>query len=410
MLAWELFNEVHWTDAIERNHDEAAVARWHSELTAYIRSVDAYHHLVTTSTDNLRSPIYADMDYFQPHLYPSNLLAGVRFFDPSPAQLDRPVFCGEFGDNHMPLTPEQKASGVAIVPPVWASLMGLGCYPAQPWPGAQIIDQGRLNELGAVARFLTATGLGGRNGLTAFSAVVECPTRVPLVLGGGQVWQRRPDPEITVPLDGREPAAFADIPRILMGSPASRADGFPGRITYHFVLPRSVTLRLQIADTGAAGAAIRATLDGQIVVTHTWPPHPASPGAAAAPTALELSFPADAGAHTLIVDNPGGPDWVDVAGIDFGVDIPILAAVGKRDRDFIALWVWHRTGVFALTPPPAASGTLLLEDVPAGTWSVTWWDSFKGLPAVPVTIRHPGGLLRLPTPPISRHAAVTLAR
>jgi hypothetical protein len=65
------------------------------------------------------------------------------------------------------------------------------------------------------------------------------------------------------------------------------------------------------------------------------------------------------------------------------------AAVGKRDRNFIALWLWHRTGVLALTPPPAASGTLLLEDVPAGTWRVIWWDSLRGVPAVPVTIWRP---------------------
>jgi hypothetical protein len=409
VLAWELFNEVHWTDAIERNHDEAAVARWHSEMAAYLRSVDRYHHLVTTSTDNLRSPIYADMDYFQPHLYPSNILAGVRFFDPPPDQLDRPVFCGEYGDNHMPLTPEQKASGVAIVPPVWASLMGQGRYPAQPWVGEQLIKQGRLNELGAVARFLAATGLGGREGLTPFSPIVECPTRIPLVLGAGQVWQRRPDPEITVPLDGREPPAFADIPQILVGSPSTSVYSFPGRVTYHFDLPRPVTVRLQVADTGAAGAAIRVMLDGQVVAAHSWPPHPAQAGGTA-PTALELPFPAEAGTHTLVVDNPGGPDWVGVAGIDFGLDIPVLAAVGKRGRDFLAVWVWHRTGVLALTPPPAVGGTLVLEDVPAGTWHATWWDSLKGVPAAPVPIRHPGGTLRLPTPPIRRHAAVTLTR
>ena len=111
-----------------------------------------------------------------------------------------------------------------------------------------------------------------------------------------------------------------------------------------------------------------------------------------------------------MVENPGGPDWVDVAAIDFDLDIPVLAAAGKRGRDFLALWVWHRTGVFALTPPPPARGTLVLEDVPAGTWRVTWWDSLAGVPAAPVFVRHPGGTLRLATPPISRHAAVVLTR
>ena len=56
------------------------------------------------------------------------------------------------------------------------------------------------------------------------------------------------------------------------------------------------------------------------------------------------------------------------------------------------------------------AGTPLLKDVPAGIWHVTWWDTLKGIPAAPVTIAHPGGLLRLPTPPIDRHAAVVLTR
>jgi hypothetical protein len=216
--------------------------------------------------------------------------------------------------------------------------------------------------------------------------------------------------EVTVPLDGCEPPVFADIPRILVGSPDSLAEGYPGRATYHFDLPRSGTIRLHVADTGAKGAAIRATLDGQIVAAHSWPPHPENSGGSIAPTAMELSFSADAGAHTLIVDNPGGPDWVDLADIDFGLDVPGLAAVGKRGGDFLALWVWHRTGVFALNPPAPVTGALLLEDVPAGTWHVTWWDTLKGISAAPVTIAHQGGLLRLPIPPIARHAAVVLTR
>jgi hypothetical protein len=181
-------------------------------------------------------------------------------------------------------------------------------------------------------------------------------------------------------------------------------------VTYHFDLPRAVTMRLHVADTGAKGAAIRATLDGQIVATHSWPPHPANSGGINAPTATELSFAADAGAHTLVVDNPQGPDWVDLADIDFGLDVPVLAAVGKRGDDFLALWVWHRAGVFALQAPATVTGTLLLADVPAGTWHITWWDTLKGIPATPVTLTHEGGLLRLPTPPIARHAAVVLTR
>jgi hypothetical protein len=410
ILAWEFFNEVHWVDAMNAGHNEAAVARWHSQMAAYIRSVDAYHHLITTSTENLRSPIYQDMDFFQPHLYAANMLAGAREIEPAPATLDRPAFYGEIGDDHMALTPAQKAAGVAIVPPVWASLMGLSRYPAQPWLGERLRERGRLGELGAVARFLAATRLGERDGLAPFSPVVECATRVPLVLAGGQMWQRRPGPDITVPLDGRELIEFADIPRVYVGSPGSLAEGYPGRAVYHFDFPRATTLRPRVAGIGAAGSAIRVLLDGHPVVEKSWPPR-RTPSAGAAPEfPEEFSFPVSAGRHDLVVENPGARDWFDLTGIDLGFDTAVLAATGRRNARFIALWVWHREGVFAVNAPPPATGTLLVDDVPAGQWRVTWWNSLEGVPAAPLTVEHAGGVLKLPTPAIARHAAVVLER
>jgi hypothetical protein len=44
-------------------------ARWHSSMATTSGSVDVYGHLITTSTENLRSPIYEKLDYYQPHLY-----------------------------------------------------------------------------------------------------------------------------------------------------------------------------------------------------------------------------------------------------------------------------------------------------------------------------------------------------
>ncbi len=410
VLAWELFNEVHWVDAIEREHHEDQVARWHAEMAASLHASDPYHHLVTTSTDNLRSPVFAAMDYLQPHLYPANVFAGVRQFDPEPARIDRPVFYGEIGDDHEALTPEQKSCGTAIVPPIWASLMGKGRYPAQLWPGGQLIGLGRLGELSAVARFLRGTSLCDRDGLAPFSAVVESAARLPLRLMGGQAWQRRPAPDIAVPLDGREPVEFAEIPEILVGTPGAAASGFPSRATYHLDFPRAVVLGVHVTGAGAYGSSIRVSVDGAVAAERLFPARPAGGAAQDATPTADLSFPVAAGNHTLVVENPAGPDWVEVGSIDLGLDTSALTAVGKRGKDFATLWVWHRAGVVALDAPAPVAGTLIIEDLPAGTWKITWWDTLQGIPGAPAIARHPGGTLRLPTPPISRHAAVVLAR
>jgi hypothetical protein len=99
--AWEFFNEV---DNVQfgnpRNPIKAAdIVQWHDEMSAYMKQVDPYGHLVTTSIshrdlaglDNLKH-----MDFNQKHIYkatrniPPTIVAYARNFD-------KPYVIGEFG-------------------------------------------------------------------------------------------------------------------------------------------------------------------------------------------------------------------------------------------------------------------------------------------------------------------------
>ena len=403
IMAWELFNEVHWVDPIHTGKDDSTVAAWHSEMAAAIREFDAYEHLVTTSTENLRSSIYRDMDYFQPHLYPSNILAGVRNYHPTPAELGRPVFYGEVGDDHVALSEDQKRSGVSIVPPVWASLMGAGRYAAQPWLGWDILRQERTRELGAVARFADATQIGTREGLEPFSTVVESDTKVPLVIAAGQAWRRHPEPDFDLPLDGRMPLELADVPRNYVTPQSHKRDGFPARGTYTIDAPRELAARATVTAVGPnGGGTLRISANGTTLAERSWKPGSKFPS--------ELEFTIPAGRQKLAVENPGGTDWVEVLAIDLGLETSALAAIGKRSGDLIACWIWNREGVFSVDKPNPVSGTLLIEDAPEGEWSVAWWDTFAGKPTRTALVAHSGGTLRLPTPPVARHTAVVLER
>ena len=402
VVAWELFNEVHWTDAF-RHGREADVARWHSAMASYIRLVDVYGHLITTSTENLKSPIYEKMDYYQPHLYAANLVAGARSFAPPYATLDRPAFYGEEGDDHQPVSDAIKASGLNIVPPVWASIMGQGAIAAQPWNGWQLLEQNRQGELGAVFRFLAINRIARQAGLQPFSAVVECPERVPLSIVAGQVWQRRASPDIDYPVDGTEPVEAANIPATLDGSASGRADGFPDRATYHLDLPRATAIRVHVISVAQQGGGLRVSVDGGEAAAHTW----AAGGAAPVPDVLEVKVAG--GRHVLLLEGTG-PDWIGISDIDLGLDTSVLALIGRRNDHFISAWVWHRKNLFALNTSAPVSGTVDLDNVPAGSWKVTWWDTLKGVPAESKVVAHPGGTLKLQTPPITRHAAVVLTR
>jgi hypothetical protein len=401
VVAWELFNEVHWTDAFRQGR-EADVARWHGVMADFIRSVDAYGHLVTTSTENLRSPIYEKMDFYQPHLYAANLIAGARTTYPACDTLDRPVFYGEEGDDHQPLPAEVKKSGLNIVPPVWASIMGQGPMAAQPWDGWHLLEQHRLDQLGAVFRFVAVSRIYAQKGLQAFSAVVECPEHAPLKILAGQVWQRRSAPDFAFPVDGTEPIEEADVPAALAGAESRAADGFPSRATYRLDLPAQTVVRVRVGPIGKGVAGMRVSVDGHIEATHRW-------AGGSPPVPSELAVSIDPGRHTLVVENPG-PDWIEVPEIDLGIETSALALIGRRSDRFIAAWIWHRTNLYALSPSAPVGGTVDLPGVPAGSWKLTWWDTFRGAPSVPTVIEHPGGMLRLPTPPITRDAAFVLTR
>jgi hypothetical protein len=402
VVAWELFNEVHWTDAMRNGH-EAEVGRWHSDMATFIRLVDVYGHLITTSTENLRSPIYEKMDYYQPHLYPANLLAGARTFDPPYATLSKPIFYGEEGDDHQPVTDAVKKAGLNIVPVVWASIMGEGLMAAQPWNGWQLLDQDRLNELGAVFRFQAINRVAAQTDMKAFSAAVECRERVPLRIAAGQFWQRRAAPDFEFPVDGTEAIEAANVPSTLVGSAASRADGFPGRATYHLNLPHGVVMMAHVYSMAEAGCALKVSVDGNVVASHTWAGGKGDPD----PATLEFNVPG--GSHVLLLENPG-PDWIGISGIDLGMDTSALGLVGRRNDHFIEAWVWNRPNLYLSSPYPGVAGVVVLENVPAGSWKVTWWDSQKGVAADSRVMVHPGGELRVETPSIVRHAALVLAR
>jgi hypothetical protein len=407
VMAWELFNEVHWVDALRFELDEPLVADWHREMASFIRSVDPHGHLVTTSMDSIRSPIYDAMDYLQPHLYPIDILAHVRHVDSVYENLDRPVFVGEFGDDHMALSAEEKDGGISVVPPMWAGVMGQLHLPPQPWFADQLIEAGRFDELAGFVRFLSATKLAEKPELTPFSPAIRCGERIPLVVRPGHSWTRLPNPSVELAIDGRIPLSAGLVPATLVGDARGIQMGFPNEVTFalEFSRPENLVLRFRSNPAGVEGTAGEVRLDDQSVARFEWP---APADKVAMDRAVDLRIEVPSGARTLTVANAGGPDWFFFDGIETERDRPVISAVGRRSARFIVLWIWHREGVHRLEPVGAAGGELLIEAVPAGSWKVTHWDSVVGQPVSHREIEHGGGRLHLDTPAVNRHAALVL--
>ena len=164
VLAWELFNEIQFVGSDQHNplNDPAvatAVQDWHAEMSAYLRQIDPYHHLITTSSDvqanGLTDPIWREpsMDLVQIHDYHGPFDARNDEMRAYITQLQttygKPVIFGEFGsDQECPFDPttyqgstaerDHLAEGTFVHNGAWAAAMTAsgamhwwwGCYMA----------------------------------------------------------------------------------------------------------------------------------------------------------------------------------------------------------------------------------------------------------------------------------------
>ena len=412
VLAWELFNEVMWTNSRRGDAaDNAAVAAWHAEMARHLRRYDVHHHLVTTSDDDLTHEMWSTMDYYQPHLYASNMLLGVQTLPHHGEDVDRPIFYGEVGDDSMiALTDGQRSDGFVHPLLAGSGLFGALTQPAQLWYIDVIRQNDRWDELASVARFARASGLLTRDLYRASTPSVICGATVPWRIEPGYHWKRGANPTFELAADGSEPTDLMDFRRILTDASAEPAHPFPSRATFKFRSPAATNARLDLARVSNSGGSLTVTLDGKPIITENWP---AATVGAPAPANLSFEFRLGYGDHTLVLENPSGPDWIDLAGLELGTQVPALIATAKHGRDRTALWVRHRLNLLSpaededLEPTQA---TVQLEDFPAGTWQLTWWDPASGRASSSEELEHSGGTLRLETPAITRHAAAWLER
>ncbi|WP_404421537.1 hypothetical protein [Nibricoccus sp. IMCC34717] len=404
IMAWELFNEVHNAESLRQSPPATAdVAAWHAEMAAYLRSIDPENHLVTTSVDPIDSPVYSEMDYRQPHLYSPEMIAASTSVYLHEVPKDRPTFFGEIGDDHLKPTAEERESGDSLIGPVWASVMSDAEQPGQTWYVERLLANGRLNQLGAVARFLTTADFAARPRLEPFRPRTETTATRPYEFVTPLWWQHSAPVRVELPLDGRVAPRAAWVPRALVGAPKSVAAGFPDRTTLAFSLPAAGRAMLHFAGANAGGATVDVRVNGVLAATHTWK---ADTAALSEPVDLPVELPA--GTSELEVRNSGGREWFHFTGLSLPVAGPIVGALGRRNDDAVLLWAWNRLPSALRDRGEAAR--IFVPEVGAGRWRVRFWDTSAGVAISDDIIAHPGGELVLSTPPVKRHVAAILER
>jgi len=389
IMAFELFNEVQYTDA-GQSGQWSNIQAWHDEMAMFIKTNDPYHHLVTTS-DSLNEPLWDQTDYYQHHEYPSDLITGLRDAkDISASQTVAPDFAGECGIDPTP--------HVGISPPIWAGIMSGQSGASMPWYWDTIDPNNDYFLIQAAADFVTVSGLGDQDVLTKSIPNTTGGSSGPLLFAPGGGWASATQSVFTV--GTAAPDGIGSAPSYLQGNyhKSMTPNGYAFLADYM----QPGTFSVQVLQIASSGAGLEIFLDGSLQTNIAFPSASSDTS-----TNFTATIPVPAGAHSLLLTNPG-LDWILLGNITLNPYVAQLAAYAIGNTNFTAMWLWHRTNVFLATPGPSVAGTVQVAGLNVGTYSATWWDTF-GAGAVSnftFTVSSPGATVTLATPPILRSMAL----
>ncbi|MHB8636933.1 MAG: glycoside hydrolase 5 family protein [Fimbriimonadaceae bacterium] len=305
IMAWEIFNEVQWVDAIKKHPERVGdVAAWHKEMIAYVKSLDPYHHLVTSSSsESLDSHVFDDVDYMQPHTYPSNVLAaigGYRF-------KGKPGFFGEFGPPFGPAANYRKLVRDGIYGGMLAGDAGAGEY----WFWDRVDRAGLVADYKAAREVIDQSGLLTHLGAKPMGVWASTPTRGPLTLAAGGGWENSTTHEFDLPnVSLADLKGWSPYFQSVNGGQKAWANPLVVKFTAH----EAGALQLAVGQVSPNGGSLTVWVNDKQVFDQAYKPPtaPARGGFGARRPPVSIAYPA--GQVVLRVENHGA-DWVRIDSI-----------------------------------------------------------------------------------------------
>lgn len=379
VMAWELFNEVSFTDQFTTPSVRDAVRTWHDEMGQYLKKLDARKHLVTTSYGGEEDPELwrlSSMDFTQNHLYAEvdNIEKAVsgKGLDNLSA-FGKPTYGGEFGisvggEGLSNIDP----NGIHIHNTMWASAFS--------------------GALGAAATWWWDNYVEPRNLYPLFTPLSKVLAKVPLLQGnfkpasarstgggGGELsiapvsdWGQATDNKIVVDETGAITPANARLGRFLYGSSFNTQLRNPP--TFEVFLPSGGKFKVLTGSGKGQNPSVAIYLDDKLIKDN--------PNAAINTT---FSIDVPAGPHRIKVDNLG-TDWINIGAYQIeGVATSPhnVYAVQSANRDMAAGWVhnakynWRYVRDQGI-PSTIINGGLTLNEIVDGTYKVSFYDCTTG--------------------------------
>ncbi|MCB0639715.1 MAG: DUF5060 domain-containing protein, partial [Lewinella sp.] len=376
IMAWELFNEVDWTDQFEQRQE--AVADWHLEMAAYLKTIDPYQHLVTTSFARYQygslvwnSP---DIDFTQTHHYFDSPNLERILVDHSQVYLDdygKPTLNGEFGlltaDTGLDAL---DPNGIHLHNCMWGTFFGGAMGPSMTWWWDSYVDPQDLYY--------------------HFAALADRIAGMDLINGDYQPVRPAVDgPAADLLIDTQEGWAAPTADQVLINAMGEvTLEGGPGLGTFlygsqwntQYRNPPAFLLDLNDATefsviTGADASenpVISISIDGAEVLSQAGVPQ----------TNYTVVVPA--GQHLVVVDNTG-TDWISISGYRLGGLGQAVDAYCLRDETGATAHGWllnnaynHQSAQSGALPDPATGVVVTIPDMIDGVHFVQFYDCLTG--------------------------------
>ncbi len=430
--SWELFNEVDLTSAWRRNPE--AVRAWHRAMAAFLRQIDPYRHLITSSFSGIEDdPLWgqAGMELVQRHFYTSIFLSFADALSQTVRKLQahgKPVLVGEFGRSRN-LYARMDVAGVSLHNGLWGAAMAGAGGGAMPWWWQWIDGNDLYPHFAALARFtrgvpwvrekLHPAPAGAVQ--VRFAAANPAAPPATIVLCPAHTDSFRPAPwnrplRITVDRRGR-----MTPPNLLPGLLHGRRNhpDLHNPITFSLDYPGPGTFSVRIGTvSGYGGAALRLCVDGVPRLEKSFPD--TDPGHQGLDEfAGQYTVPVPAGRHTVTLENTGR-DWFRIVAISlgrYGRRAPGVRVLGLYGAATALVWIENRdyawfAPLLELPLQPTPPLELRLTRLPPGAWRAARFDPQSGTwkrPDIPLR-SGPKRELRIPLGPLRKDIAIRLTR
>lgn len=427
LMAWEFWNEL---DNVYPSFEKPAAVEWHREMAAHLKALDPYDSLVTTSLTHMPWPelwSLRDIDITQWHSYgqasPATELARRmrQFMD----EFGKPALVSEFGIDFRGPATENDPEFRALRQASWGVLHAGSAGSAHPWWWETIHAQGRWGVVGSPRAYAERVGLAGKRltpaRFTVPELIHELRPRDPagssfdLTLTLNPQWGA--DMAGTAYLNDRHFGATygGRLGSFVHGSSHSNLRR-PLIIHAHFARGAQLTLRLNSVSTGAV---LQVLVDGAIVLQRDLPDRDGQ-------TVVndeygeEIVVPIPSGTRRVEVRNSGADwfylDWVRLTRLETSIPPPggmPLHGVGSRSGNEVWLYLidvrYHFPSSATEAPLTLSGGSVVLHDLPDGTYTATWTSPVDGSVVGQTTATSTAGRLELIAPDFRIDLALWLA-